>query len=239
MFHNTIELPKSYYDSPSEYKSNKISNWKDRGVIYEDFDDLYEVYMNTMKCQNCDKTFETSYDRCLDHDHDSGLFRMILCRGCNNHDSHLKYPVGMTTEEIRKEYMTKYREQNKDKITEANKLYYQENKEKINKYAKDNEEHLKEYRKQHYQDNKVSIAEQRKEHYEANRSKILEQKKKYNELNKESLAEKKKAYNQANKEKLNVKVKCFFCKTEMCRRSLNRHYNDGRCKKIKKNNLNK
>ena len=37
--------PKSYHNNPSEYKRLKILDWKRKGVKYDDFDDLYAVYM--------------------------------------------------------------------------------------------------------------------------------------------------------------------------------------------------
>ena len=64
-------------------KTQIIYHWKKRGLIYNDYDDLYEVYIKTMQCQHCNKEFESSSDRCMDHDHDTGQFRKIVCRSCN------------------------------------------------------------------------------------------------------------------------------------------------------------
>jgi hypothetical protein len=68
-------------------KYNTICRWKTYGVIHDDFDALYELYINTNECNICNKVFTDSYYRCLDHDHNTGLFRHILCRTCNNQDN--------------------------------------------------------------------------------------------------------------------------------------------------------
>jgi hypothetical protein len=127
-----IEMCQSYYANPTEYKRQMIVKWKGRGVVYPDFNDLYDIYMNTLECQHCHKPFETSHDRCLDHNHETGLFRMILCQGCNNQDSFLKYSPDLSTKEKRKVYHKEYREQNRDKIFEQRKEYREQNKEVIN-----------------------------------------------------------------------------------------------------------
>ena len=163
MNHNTIELPKSYYDNPQDYKRNIIKGWKQKGVIYEEWDDLYEVYMNTMECQHCNKPFETSRHRCLDHDHNTGLFRLILCKGCNNNDSHLKYSPETTAEEKRKLYDKAGYDKNRDKILEQKKEYHQKNKEVKNEKSKD-----------YYQANKEKIKAQKKAYREAKKEKLKE-----------------------------------------------------------------
>ena len=125
-------LPNSYYKSPNNYKGRMIAIWKHRGVIYHDFDELFEVYINTNKCSHCSKEFKTSKDRCLDHCHDNGAFRKIVCNGCNNRDSYLKYPPHFTHKDKKQECEKKYIEANRDKIKEYKKKYEEANRDKKN-----------------------------------------------------------------------------------------------------------
>ena len=111
---------------PKYHKSDSISNWKKRGLIYHNFDELYEVYIKTMNCQHCGKEFLNKFDRCLDHDHETGMFRKIVCRGCNSHDTYInnptnhKYynPLGRTDKKILDK---SYREKNREKINNKQK----------------------------------------------------------------------------------------------------------------------
>jgi hypothetical protein len=81
------EYNKIYDKTPAGIKSKFIRKWKSRGVISNNFDTLYDLYINTDKCMNCEKSFADSFERCLDHDHKTGLYRAVLCRSCNNRDS--------------------------------------------------------------------------------------------------------------------------------------------------------
>ena len=65
------------------HKYITISTWKTRGVVYDDFDNLYATYINTMNCNHCSKEFKNTRDRHLDHCHETGAFRMIVCQKCN------------------------------------------------------------------------------------------------------------------------------------------------------------
>ena len=71
---------------PKRLKSLRKSNWKKRGVI-GDLDQLYEIWFSAEKCNICEYIFLNTKNKCLDHNHDTGLFRQILCRNCNNWDN--------------------------------------------------------------------------------------------------------------------------------------------------------
>ena len=71
-----------------------IYNWKKSGLIYDDYDALYEAYIKTSDCQHCQTEFTKNNKRCLDHNHETGLFRKIICNRCNTCDSYIKYPFG-------------------------------------------------------------------------------------------------------------------------------------------------
>tara|TARA_R110002126_G_C10096803_1_gene465688 strand:- start:102 stop:488 length:387 start_codon:yes stop_codon:yes gene_type:complete len=79
---------RKYQQSPAGKKSNRISKWKSSGVIHNDFNELYEKYITTELCELCscvltvDK-INTSTTRCLDHCHETGQFRNVLCMNCN------------------------------------------------------------------------------------------------------------------------------------------------------------
>jgi hypothetical protein len=68
-------------------KSMIISGWKQQGLLHDDYENLYDTYLQRTHCDICKSDFKDSFDRCMDHDHDTGLFRQFLCRACNNNDS--------------------------------------------------------------------------------------------------------------------------------------------------------
>ncbi len=76
---------KQYNQSEKTKKCMRISKWRSRGVISDDYDKLYDYYLSVKFCERCkielDKDYKTQ--KCLDHDHASGSFRNILCRACN------------------------------------------------------------------------------------------------------------------------------------------------------------
>ena len=96
-------------------RSKIIYMWKKQGLVHNDYKGLYERYVNNNNCDNCGVKYNSRRDRCLDHDHKTGLFRMFLCQKCNVHDSYIKYPDGYV----------------------KNKSWYQDNKDHVTKYKKD------------------------------------------------------------------------------------------------------
>jgi len=82
---------KAYKQTPSGKKSRIVSDWKKRGVI-GDLSKIYdERYLPCTHCEACNKEFSSNRDRCLDHCHETGLFRKVLCQNCNRHDNWKKY----------------------------------------------------------------------------------------------------------------------------------------------------
>ena len=98
------EWDKEYYEkhrdilikTATEYnKNNKEKRhraktkcqWKTRGVITNNFDNLYDYYMKINKCEICNITLtmgkRTKTSKCLDHCHDTGQVRNIVCHTCN------------------------------------------------------------------------------------------------------------------------------------------------------------
>ena len=161
------------------HKSNTIRNWKAYGVIYDNFDILYQHYIDSKSCEWCGKVFENTFDRCLDHDHQTGAFRLVVCRNCNNSDSYIKYPNGYTQED-RKQNQKKYNIVNVDAIREHKKQYAIDNKDAIRvyqkQYKKNNADKQKEYKKQYNIDNNDKIKEKSKEKYTCECGSILTKK---------------------------------------------------------------
>jgi len=79
---------KKIYDSRHQQKT--IYNWKYNGLICregETYKDIYSLYMNTDFCNQCSVKFNNEVyneKRCMDHDHNTGYFRQVLCHKCNS-----------------------------------------------------------------------------------------------------------------------------------------------------------
>ena len=81
------EYKKEYYQTDKGKKSFIIGMWKYTGLIHDDYEALYEHYINTWECDNCAIALVTGNTapnfRCMDHDHKTKKFRNILCNFCN------------------------------------------------------------------------------------------------------------------------------------------------------------
>jgi len=69
-----------------KHKGNFKYQWKKRGMIFtdEDFEYIYQQYIYCKNCDLCNKEFKSSLDRHLDHDHNTGEVRNIVCNKCNS-----------------------------------------------------------------------------------------------------------------------------------------------------------
>ena len=74
-----------YKDKSKARKSSFISTWKGRGLKLregETYEMIYEKVQNTTHCELCNLSFENNSPE-MDHDHETGYFRKVLCRKCN------------------------------------------------------------------------------------------------------------------------------------------------------------
>ena len=81
------EKRKEYKQTEEGHKSNKIASWKRQGMILRDGDDwesVYYFYMATDNCEQCDKVFQTTLDKQLDHCHTTRFIRDVVCNRCNS-----------------------------------------------------------------------------------------------------------------------------------------------------------
>ncbi len=65
--------------------TNTISDWKSKGLLEtrERREEIFWIRESSTNCEKCGKEFKSAQDRHMDHCHETGRFRNILCSGCN------------------------------------------------------------------------------------------------------------------------------------------------------------
>jgi hypothetical protein len=82
---------KEYHKSANGRKKHQISYWKRRGLIHDDFETLYDEYLNKKKCDKCDEEFGERGDgtgtyRCIAQKYGSKEVDGVCCYKCMNRD---------------------------------------------------------------------------------------------------------------------------------------------------------
>ncbi len=81
------EYYKIHNQKPEVKKTRKINEWKRRGLISDNYDEIYDKWFNATNCEQCNIIFteDNIYARkCMDHCHKTGEFRNIICHPCNS-----------------------------------------------------------------------------------------------------------------------------------------------------------
>ena len=79
-----LEKAKETYYNPENYRRRTENHWKKQGIEFtlEGYDDLYQKQKG--KCGICGTTKNRNDTRfCVDHCHDTGNIRGLLCHDCN------------------------------------------------------------------------------------------------------------------------------------------------------------
>ena len=81
------ENMKKYYKTENGRKKYRIQAWKKSGVKHDNFETLHTIFMDTKYCEKCHVELIAGggfgAHKHLDHCHETGNFRNILCGGCN------------------------------------------------------------------------------------------------------------------------------------------------------------
>ena len=80
------ERNRNWSKTPKGIKGYTKKNWKKRGLNMDTFEEVYEKYLQATKCELCSVEFEKENcgkQKCMDHCHETGEFRNIVCRNCN------------------------------------------------------------------------------------------------------------------------------------------------------------
>jgi len=64
-------------------KSNTLGEWKSNGLISENYDQVYQLYLDSTQCSKCGYQYTKQNVKCMDHCHTTGKFRAIVCNLCN------------------------------------------------------------------------------------------------------------------------------------------------------------
>ena len=92
------EYMRNYRATPNGKKRSIISNWKHQGLI-GDYESIYDRFINTTNCDKCNVLLNGNGGdkKCMDHCHQTGQFRFVLCSRCNIKQYDKKKPKNNTS----------------------------------------------------------------------------------------------------------------------------------------------
>ena len=74
------ELP---FKISKKHNTDTKCNWENYGLNMDNFEEIYNEYIYATNCDLCGKEFQNTRDRQMEHDHQTGQFRNIVCISCN------------------------------------------------------------------------------------------------------------------------------------------------------------
>ena len=73
--------------------SSRVNQWKRQGMTNDDWKTIYDRYVNAKCCESCNSVFRKNIykngylwrinNKVLDHDHNTGKIRNVICISCN------------------------------------------------------------------------------------------------------------------------------------------------------------
>jgi len=78
-------------------KSTRISEWKKKGLICENYDQVYELWLDSTHCDKCGCQYTKKNHKDMEHCHTTGAFRGIVCHKCNMNMLDKKKPTTNTS----------------------------------------------------------------------------------------------------------------------------------------------
>ena len=89
------EARRKYKLTAKGQKAEKIGKWKSDLKIKlrpdEDWDSVYYKWLLMDNCMFCDRDISDKRYKCLDHNHETGFIRGVICKKCNNWKNEVKY----------------------------------------------------------------------------------------------------------------------------------------------------
>ena len=89
---------KEYRKTTNGKKATTFVNWRKGGLV-GDYEKIYERYIYTNNCDLCNVFLEGrgGNKKCMEHNHENGQFRNIVCNRCNTSKTDRKKQKNNTT----------------------------------------------------------------------------------------------------------------------------------------------
>jgi len=78
-------------------RSKMIKTWKRRGLICENYDQVYQLWLDSTHCDKCGCQYTDKNVKSMDHCHTTGKFRAIICNRCNMNMLDQTKPINNTS----------------------------------------------------------------------------------------------------------------------------------------------